>query len=167
MSALQRGGMDLTHFIIRRLEESDWSASGGMCPFGFTCGTTSPKHDGRHSYGPFHAALREGSCTHVECMLHGTRTYVFAMRIGSEVHICRCVADDADRYTLELSALHDSWTTRVGRVLVFDSLGGAAAWVRDSLGGVTQWRDKGEHHHSFETETPVSPIAPAPRGSRV
>ena len=135
--------MDLAHFVIRRLEECDWSESGGMCPFKFTCGTTSPKHDGRPSYGPFHAALRDGSCTHLECVVDGTRTYVFAMRIDTEVHICRCKADDADTYTLELQTLQNSWTTRVGRVLVFDSLGSAAIWMGDNFGGLTQWLDKG------------------------
>ena len=91
----------------------------------------------------YQAALRSGCCTLMECTVHGERTYVFAMRTGSVVYACLCAAKSADSYALNLRRLEDSWTQDVAPVLRFETMGAAADWMRDSLGHVTEWRDKG------------------------
>ena len=44
--------MDFAHAVVRQLEAREWCELG-LGPFDFTCGTTSPKSQGKFSYGPF------------------------------------------------------------------------------------------------------------------
>lgn len=142
--------MDFAHAVVRQLEAREWCELG-LGPFGYTCGTTSPKNQGQPSYGPFQAALRRGCCTLMECAVNGERTYVFAMRTGVGVYMCRCTAKNADAYALDLRMLEDSWTRDVAPVLRFDTIGAAAEWMREHFGSVSEWRDKGLQY-SYTTD---------------